>query len=293
MTVNKQKVLDGYATNLYFCIMTDFRPGGFQQLPTVVKNLLIINVLVFALRYTLGMRGIDLDNYLGLHYWQSPLFHWWQLFTHLFMHGSVAHIFFNMFALWMFGRILENVWGPKRFLIFYIICGLGAALCHLGVLTFEYTRFHNAYMYYQEHPTFVEYAQFIRHEHLTDNPVFNNILSFWNANPMCSNCAQTSIDAINIHYKGMMDEATVGASGAIMGVLFAFGYLFPNTLLYLYFAIPVKAKWFVAGYAAVELFMGFQNSADDNVAHFAHLGGMLFAFILLRIWNNKISNRSY
>jgi membrane associated rhomboid family serine protease len=116
--------------------MTEFRPGGFQQLPLIVKNLIIINALVFLLRYVLSTRGIDLDIYLGLHYWASPQFRWWQVITHMFMHGSLMHIFFNMFALWMFGRILENIWGPQRFLIFYMICGLGAALCHMAVLTY-------------------------------------------------------------------------------------------------------------------------------------------------------------
>jgi membrane associated rhomboid family serine protease len=211
--------------------MTDIRPGAFQQLPVVVKNLVIINVLVFMIRYALAARGIDLDQYLGLYHWQSPMFRWWQPITHMFMHGSIGHIFFNMFALWMFGRILENVWGPQRFLIFYLVCGLGAAACQLGVITLE-----------------VNYFQF--------NPAIYN-------------------------------DATIGASGAVMGLLFAFGYLFPNTLLYVYFAIPVKAKWFVAAYAAIELFSGVRNSAGDNVAHFAHLGGMLFAFILLRIWKQK------
>jgi membrane associated rhomboid family serine protease len=217
--------------------MTDFRPGGFQQLPIVVKNLLIINVIVFLLRSALATRGIDLDVYLALFHWNSPLFRWWQPITHMFMHGSVAHIFFNMFALWMFGRILENVWGPKRFLIFYLVCGLGAAACQLGVLSVE--------------------------------------VNYFGFDPMVYN------------------EATIGASGAVMGLLFAFGYLFPNTLLYLYFAIPIKAKWFVAGYALLELFSGVRNSAGDNVAHFAHLGGMLFAFILLRLWNKNVRNRFY
>ena len=278
---------------IYFCKMTDFRPGGFQQLPFVVKNIIIINVLAFLIQQAFGSRGINLDDLFALHYFSSPLFRWWQLFTHLFMHGNLSHIFFNMFALWMFGRILENIWGPQRFLIFYVVCGLGAAICHLGVLTFEFSTFRSAYLYYQQHPTFVEYAQFLRHHNLATHPAFNNILSFWSTNSDCSNCADGSIRLINEYYTQMINEATVGASGAIMGLLFAYGYLFPNTMLYLYFAIPVKAKWFVAGYAVVELFMGIQNSAGDNIAHFAHLGGMLFAFILLRIWNKKIRNDFY
>ncbi len=274
--------------------MSNFRFGGLQQIPMVVRNLIIINVLVYLFTYTLGLRGIDLNDYLALHYWQSPLFRWWQIFTHMFMHGSISHIFFNMFALWMFGRILEDVWGPRRFLIFYLVCGLGAAFCHLGVLTFEYTRFHDAFMHYQQNPTFVEYAQFIRHHNLADDPILTRILNFWSANKDCGDCASTSILRINAYYSAMINEATVGASGAIFGLLFAFGYLFPNTELYIYFIpIPIKAKYFVAGYALIELSQGLYASAGDNIAHFAHLGGMLFAFILLRIWNNKIRNRFY
>jgi len=266
--------------------MTDFRPGGFQQLPTIVKNLLIINVLVFLVQQACGARGIPIDDYFALHYWASPNFRWWQIFTHMFMHGSITHILFNMFALWMFGRILENVWGPKRFLFFYLICGVGAALCHLGVLSIEYIPFHNDFLAYQEHPTFVNYAQFMRQHHLGSIPQFNQVLSFWSANPDCNNCAAESAKLINEHYSDLINEATIGASGAVFGLLFAFGYLFPNTMLYLYFAIPIKAKYFVAGYALLELYSGIQNSAGDNIAHFAHLGGMLFAFILLRIWKN-------
>lgn len=253
-------------------------------MPVVVKNLIIINVLVFLLQNVLGPK---VDDYLALHYWASPLFKWWQLFTHMFTHGSVMHIFFNMFALWMFGSILENVFGPRKFLMFYLICGLGAAACHLSVLAIQFNNFHSAFLYYQEHPSFVEYAQFLKKGNVTE-PVFGKILSLWNDTPDCGDCVQASIRLINEKYMAMINEATVGASGAVFGLLFAFGYLFPNTELMLLFPpIPIKAKWFVTGYAALELFMGLQNSATDNIAHFAHLGGMLFAFILLRFWNSK------
>jgi len=143
--------------------MTEFRPGGMQQLPPIVKNLLIVNFLVFLIKYILAQKGIDLDYYLALHYWHSPMFRWWQLFTHMFMHANLSHIFFNMFALWMFGRILENLWGPQRFLFFYIVCGIGAALCHMGVLTFEYTRYLNDFMLYQQHPGLQQFVDFIHH----------------------------------------------------------------------------------------------------------------------------------
>jgi len=280
--------------------MTEFRPGGFQVLPNVVKNLIIINVLVVVLQFTLGKYGINLGDYLGLHYWQSPRFGWWQIFTHMFVHGdpynvqeTILHIFSNMFALWMFGSILENIWGAKRFLIFYLVCGIGAAFCHLSVLTFEFMRFHQDFMGYQNHPDFINYCQFIKNHQITVIPEFNQLQLFWQNNPLCSNCAESSKHLINEGYLSMINENTVGASGAVFGVLFAFGYLFPNTLLYLYFAIPIKAKYFVALYAIFELYSGIRNSAGDNIAHFAHIGGMLFAFILLKIWNKNNRTEFY
>ncbi len=281
--------------------MTDFRPGSFQVLPPVVKNLIIINVLMVMLQFALGRGGINLGDYLGLHYWASPMFRWWQPFTHLFMHGdpydlnlTFWHIFSNMFALWMFGRILENLWGAQKFLFFYLFCGLGAAICHMAVLTFEFTSFHNAFLAFQHQPTFVEYAQFVRHQHLMDHPSFARFLSFWQANPDCIDCSQVAITEINNYYYGMINMGTVGASGAVFGVLFAFGYLFPNTQLMLIFPpIPVKAKWVVGAYALFELSSGIQNSGEDNIAHFAHIGGMIFAFIILKYWNKKHRNQFY
>jgi membrane associated rhomboid family serine protease len=216
----------------------------------------------------------------------------------MFMHGdpfdvqaTVMHIFSNMFALWMFGRILENLWGPKRFLIFYLVCGLGAALCHMTVLTFEYTSLHNAIMQYQAHPGLTQFQILMREHNIPVNPAS---MGGWLADPDSIDQIRGSLAFLNNYYMQMINEATVGASGAVFGVLFAFGYLFPNTELMLIFPpIPIKAKWFVGFYALFELYAGIRNSAGDNIAHFAHLGGMLFAFILLRIWNNKMRNRFY
>jgi len=228
--------------------MSQFRFGGYQSIPNIVKNLIIINILVFLLQNVIP--GDFMENTFALHYWQSPLFKPWQPLTHMFMHGSLGHIFFNMFALYMFGRVLEDIWGPRRFLLFYLICGLGASMCHMAVLSYEYM------------------------------PIYREVM----ADPSLK-----SLPGYNV----LISQATLGASGAVFGLLFAFGYLFPNEMLYLYFAVPVKAKWFVAGYALLELFSGIRNSAGDNVAHFAHLGGMLFAFILLRIWKQRVRNNFY
>lgn len=230
--------------------MTEFRPGSFQILPTVIKNLIIINVLVFLAQSIVGRNlGFSIEDVFALHAWQSDLFKPWQFVTHLFMHGSWGHLFSNMFALWMFGSILENLWGPRRFLIFYIACGLGAALLHMTVLYFE-------------------------NQHLLQQ--FNALSGYEQAQYR---------DAV---FK-RIDEATLGASGAVFGCLAAFGFLFPNTYIYLYFFIPLKAKWFVIIYAGLELTQAIQNSAGDNVAHVAHLGGALVGLLLVWFWNK--SNR--
>lgn len=243
--------------------MNEYRPAGrFSILPPVVKNLIIINVLFFLATMVLKKRGIDLNYTLDLFYPSSPLFHFWQPITYLFMHAGWSHLLFNMFALWMFGYMIENIMGAKRFLIFYFVCGIGAALCQIGVFTLEH---HEA----------IQYA----------NQWFQSLTALQQ---------HQEIDMIRMQGKfhTPMEPLlipTLGASGAIFGVLFAFGYLFPNLRIYLYFFVPIKAKWFVAGYAAIELISGI-GGYEKGVAHFAHLGGILFAFILLRIWNMNHKN---
>jgi membrane associated rhomboid family serine protease len=231
----------------------------------------------------------------------------------MFMHGSAYnleltfwHLFSNMFALWMFGSILENLWGPKRFTLFYFLCGLGAALLHLAVLHYEYSSIETAFAHYQQNPTLDQFQLFLQ-QHFprgaSDPTCMNSIHQSWSQNPGDVRMSNSSIDCIyrNLHgytvggehISGMFDEATVGASGAVFGILFAFAYLFPNTLLYISFLIPVKAKYVIAVYALFELYSGIQNSAGDNVAHFAHLGGMVVGFIILKIWNRKVRNKFY
>lgn len=223
--------------------MAEFRPSGFSILPPVVKNLIIICVLVFlAQQVSLKVFNYPLEYLFALHYWQSPLFKPYQLVTHLFMHGGFWHIAMNMFVLWMFGRVVENVWGPKRFLIFYMVCGLGAALCFLGVQTLEFHSLTNQYL-----------------------------------------AGQASVAQV----QQFLYEPVLGASGAIYGVLVAFGVLFPNSLIYLYFFVPIKAKWCVIGFIAIELYTAMQQNPNDHIAHVAHLGGALFGFILARYWKKK------
>ena len=225
--------------------MTNFRPGGFAVLPTVVKNLLIINVLFFlATIAAQSVFRIDLADYLGLHYIGASDFQPFQLVTYMFMHGSFAHLFFNMFALWMFGNTLENIWGPNRFLLFYFVCGIGAGLVQELVQYIQYAT------------TLQAYTSVNMHGHIIPMGEYLNLLT------------------------------TVGASGAVYGILLAFGMMFPNSTLYIYFAIPIKAKWFVLIYGVIELFSGLGGAAD-GVAHFAHLGGMLFGLILILYWKKK------
>lgn len=221
-----------------------YSPTGFRVLPTVVKNLLIINVLMFLATFTLRKFNIDLNDILGLHFFKASGFRLYQIVTYMFMHGNFEHLFFNMFALWMFGANMENIWGSKRFLIFYMVCGLGAGLCQEGVQYIQYA------------------TQLAGYESV--NLGGNMVVSM-------------------SEYLNMM--TTVGASGAIYGLLLAFGMMFPNSMIYLYFFVPIRAKWFVIGYAVVELISGFVGGG--NVAHFAHLGGMLFGLILILHWKKK------
>ncbi|MBR3710156.1 MAG: rhomboid family intramembrane serine protease [Bacteroidales bacterium] len=221
-----------------------YSPTGFSFLPVVVKNLLIINAIMFLADVVLVRFGIDLSNILGLHFFMASDFHVHQLFTYMFMHGNFSHLFFNMFALWMFGNTLENIWGPKRFLLFYILCGIGAGLIQEGVQYIVYARELSQYQNVNMGGTIIPMGQYL------------NYLT------------------------------TVGASGAIYGLLLAFGMMFPNSMIYLYFFMPIKAKWFVIGYAVIELLNGL-GASGDHVAHFAHLGGMLVGLIIILIWKKK------
>ena len=194
--------------------MAQYQPQGFSMLPPAVKNLLIINVIAYLASVVLQRYGIYLNNVLGLWSIGTGNFRLWQPLTYMFMHGSFDHVFFNMFSLWMFGYVLENYWGTRRFIFYYLACGIGAGLLHMllpGV-------------------------------HLT-----------------------------------------VGASAAVYGILLAFGMMFPNERIYLYFLVPIKTKWFIIGMIVIELFEGVFRSYD-GIAHFAHLGGMLIGFLLILYW---------
>ncbi len=225
-----------------------------NTIPTITKNLLIINILLFLAAFVAKGYGIDLTEYLGLHFFMGENFNVAQLISYMFMHGGFTHIFFNMFALWMFGRVLEQMWGPRRFLFYYLVCGIGAG-------------------FIQEVVQYVHYA---------------TVLSEYSA-------VNTGLEVIPMqeYLNGMV---TVGASGAVYAILLAFGMTFPNMPMFVFpLPVPIKAKYFVIGYALIELYAGLANNLGDNVAHFAHLGGMVFGLILILYWrkNNRRNDFFY
>ena len=221
----------------------------YFQTPPVVKNLIIINGLVYMVTALLPV-GDTIMQYCALSL-GTPYFHTYQFITYMFLHANFEHIFFNMFALWMFGRTLEQVWGPKRFLFYYMVCGIGAGLV-------------------QE---LVQYIQYV-----TELSQYDSVNTGIAVIPMAE-------------YLNLM--TTVGASGAIYGILLAFGMLFPNSQMFVFpIPFPVKAKYCVMGYAALEIFLGL-GASTDGVAHFAHLGGMIFGFILIMYWRKKNNNGQF
>jgi membrane associated rhomboid family serine protease len=218
--------------------------------------------------YTVGsVFDIDLNRTLGLYFPKSEQFKPIQIITHMFMHSGIWHLFFNMFALYMFGQVLEQVWGPKRFLIFYFVCGLGAALTHESVIAFQYSHL----------------AHSLSPENL--QLVLNEGTAYFNQGKVFTDPGMENLQIL-------LNTPTIGASGAIFGVLLAFGMLFPNTQLMLLFPpIPIKAKYFVIIYGGIELYMAI-TQPGSNIAHAAHLGGMLFGYLLIRYWR-KTTNTLY
>lgn len=282
-----------------------YRPNRFSSLPVVIKNLLIINGLFFLAAAVLkSQKTIDLSDYLGLHYFTSDLFKPYQFVTYMFMHadldsGGIFHIGFNMLALFMFGNVLENLWGPKRFLTFYMITGIGAALVYLGYQAFEYHQIQVAIQQFQQNATPDGYLAIVK-DHFSElydipqnTPVFDNFVSEWMKHPDSPGFLTHASQDFDQLLKFKSNTPMVGASGAIFGILIAFGMLFPNTeLMLMFIPIPIKAKYAVVLYAVAELFFGVARFSGDNIAHFAHLGGALFGFILVKYWQRK-SNRFY
>ena len=266
--------------------MQNYRP--LDGIPPAVKALLILNVVMFLLSMLIEKFGIDVNHVLGLHLPQSHFWWPWQYVTHMFMHGSISHLFFNMFALFMFGRILESTWGSRRFVIYYFVCGIGAGLLNSAIGWFEIRSLLEQYTIFQIAPDPNLLAEVLK-EQIPNPPssIWTNIDN-WINNPS----SPAYIQQGKLLFQEIIDLKVnipmVGASGAVFGLLLAFGMLFPNTELYLMFIpIPIKAKYFVLGYGLIEVYLGLQNNPSDNIAHFAHLGGMLFGFILLKYWSQN------
>lgn len=239
----------------------------FGNMPDVVKNLLILNVLFFLLKVVLEGQGIDAGQLLGMHYPSSPYFEPFQIITHFFMHADLFHILFNMIGLVVLGSHLERVWGKKRFFIFYIVTALGAMLLHVGFTGYELYELTGSWWpnaYLDGNDIILENIQVVKEFQTAEesNLWYNEV--YWKLN-----------------------IPVVGASGAIYGLLMAFALLFPNTEFMLLFPpIPIKAKWMALFLGGVALYSGYTRSGG-GIAHFAHLGGMLFGFIMIKIWQRN------
>lgn len=229
-----------------------YSPPKFNILPPVCKNLLIINVIAFLATYVFRMRGIDLSDIFGLHFFASDNHYFWQYITYAFFHDNFSHLFFNLFAVWMFGYTLENIWGQKKFIIFCLVSCLGAALAQQVTYYFMYS------------------------------DLVNGVYSGVNIGNGITISTAEFLNNLN----------TIGASGVVFGLLAAFGAMFPNSTIYLYFFIPLKTKWFVIGYIVLELINGI-STTSDGVAHFAHLGGAVAGLILLWFWKRQRDQYKY
>lgn len=251
--------------------MNDSRSAFSGVIPPVTKNIIIVNVIIWLSQVVLLKSGIDLVQYLGLHYAESPGFRFYQIVSYMFLHdpGSFLHVFSNMFAVFMFGRTLEHIWGPKRFAAYYLITGVGAALVQMIIV-------------------------FIRIQSVKSGMDASAISEVYANGFHASLQGMNYTDAAQATLNNLLNSPTIGASGAVFGILLAFGMLFPNAELFIIpFPFPIKAKWFVIGYGVFELFFGIRNLPGDNVAHFAHLGGMLFGIILILYWKKKGRIQNY
>lgn len=238
--------------------MNDYkRPTLWNSIPPVVKNIIIINLILWlATEVFFQMKGLNLNYVLGMHYWGSDKFNFTQMITYMFMHGGFSHFFFNMFAVFMFGGTIERAWGSKRFLLYYLVTGIGAGIIQQIVWTIDLQPFTKA---------------------------ANEMISASSAEGLSYQVS----DLIQQKQEILNKFITVGASGAVFGLLLAYGMMFPNSELFIMFIpIPIKAKYFVIFYGIIELFLGVSGRMD-GIAHFAHLGGMLFGIIMILYWKKK------
>jgi len=270
------------------------------RITDTVKHLVIINVLFFVAKLILAQRGINLDDMFSLHFPKSHLFQPWQLITHIFMHGSINHILFNMLALWMFGSALEQMWGVKKFLLFYFSAGIGAALFSLGIDYIDY---------YQNIAPLLDQLNFSEEVLLKIKEIncigdkfrfdpevlrvkLNGMLSFQEINLI----NKTNSFGVLFQYNIACNVTMLGASGAIMGVLVAFGMLFPNAeLMLIFLPIPVKAKYFIPVIIALDIFSGLTGVSvfsPGNTAYWAHIGGALTGLLMMLYWKKTQFNKN-
>jgi membrane associated rhomboid family serine protease len=256
-----------------------------NRLPPITMALLISNVLMFFVyEYT----PLGNSRLLELYAFQSPLFRPHQLFTYMFLHANFWHLFSNMFGLYVFGALLEHVLGDKRYLILYLVCGIGAGVAQNGVRYWEYRKLQNDKIAFLSEPTPHQFRAYIK-EHVGDeedlNPAFVEFMEEYERNAQNSNYIATAKQYVSRIAQQQVDIPTVGASGAIFGIIMAFALLFPNLRMMLLIPpIPIKAKYLALLYAGFELYSLIQQNPNDNVAHFAHLSGMIFAYILIKYW---------
>jgi membrane associated rhomboid family serine protease len=253
-----------------------------MNMTPMVRNILILNVVAFV-AFNMLFGGGD---QFALYDFNSPNFRPYQLLTHMFMHGNGMHLFSNMFSLFIFGPMLESRWGGQRFLTFYLITGLGASLLFTGVRAYEFNALRQDSEQYISAPTPINFLQY-QEKHLQGR--YEAAAEAFRKEPENPGFIKGTVELVKDAFTEITTKSSmVGASGAVFGILMAFGMLFPNTeLMLLFFPFPIKAKYFVMLYGAFELYAGIQRVPGDNVAHYAHLGGMLFAFILIKVWERN------
>lgn len=261
-----------------------------SKITPVVKVLLILNIAIFALQYVLGSYGINLTEHFALYYFGSEKFAPYQLITHMFMHGGLWHILGNMYGLYIFGPPLETYFDSKRFLVLYMVAGLGAAVLHVGVSAWEVQNRQEQVAEFNAHPEPAEFATFMDKEaaFYYDAAQIDKFVDNFRQYPTEQSYISEAKRVVNEIAVAKQNVPTVGASGAVFGILAAFGIVFANIKLVLLFPpIPIKAKYLVFGYALYEIYAIYQANPTDNVAHFAHIGGFIFGIILVKLWGKS------
>jgi len=256
------------------------------QLTPAAKNILIINGIIFILSDFVGLRSYIIESF-GMRYFHSENFQPYQILTYMWVHGGFGHLFSNMFSVLIFAPILERVWGSKKFLIYYLATGIGAGILYSGINYYENYSFEVKVKSYEQNPSPESFRKLVLNN---SSEYYNQLYDFidsYEQNPSNSN-DNLSIAYANDLLKVKSDVPMVGASGAVFGILLAFAMLFPNMeLMLLFFPIPVKAKYLVLVYGIYELWSEINRMPGDNVAHFAHLGGMLIGYLILKYWKRK------